>query len=166
MPVTRLPYISSGPAPVAPQGDDYAAQFAAAWLALLGDKAKGITSHPLCTLAAQRQADWLAVNDFTPNDPHRGANGSTANERLVATGFRLPRWMMAVDNVVESARREFGTPADAVHGLVAHNTHRDHMLFAGWWEKYGFCYYGVGAAEAVIDRGGWFYVCVTAPREA
>ncbi len=65
--------------------------FVGAWLALLGERAKAMRYDARLAAAAQQQAEWLAVHDFA-DDPHVGANGSTANERVAATGYRLPEW--------------------------------------------------------------------------
>ena len=143
------------------QADDKAQQFADAWMALVAKP--HITWHPLCTIAAQQQAQWLAHNDFTEGDPHRGMNGSYANERLARTGYKLPAWWNLQSNYVESAIRAWSDPAQAAHDLAHHDTHQDHMLMPGWYERWGFRHYGVGYAAAQLERKGYFFVCVTAP---
>lgn len=152
-----------------------AAQFAAAWLDLLGDKATTLHCHPIAVRAAQQQADWLAVNDFDQDDPHRGEGGSYANERVSWLGYRLPTWWTLKRNFVESAQRIFQGENEsdedfakrAAHDLANHDepesSHKEHMQFLGWWDRWGFRYWGVGAAVAQIERGGWFFVVVTLP---
>lgn len=146
------------------QGDanDLAAQFAAAWLALLGDDAEDMRHDERLALAAQTQAEYLAHNDFQP-DPHRGYLGSYANERIFYVGYDLPNFWPLQANNVESACRSWDTPAEAAAALTDHDTHRDHMRRLGWFRNH--IVWGVGAAQATIDRGGCFYVCVTAPEE-
>lgn len=151
-----------------------AQQFAAAWMALLGDKAQSLTCHPIATAAAQQQADWLAVHDFDKDDPHLGEGGSYANERLARLGYPLPFKDMQA-NYVESAQhitQREGESDDELatrgaHSLANHDergkSHKEHMQFLGdFWGR--FRHYGVGAAQAQFgERPSWFFVCVTLP---
>lgn len=161
--VTRLPFVGGNYA-IAGQAADPAQLFATAWMALLGDRARDKMWDERLAHAAYRQAEFLAHNDFVPGDPHRGHLGSTANQRVRATGYKLPAWM-GDGNVVESVIRSWDAPEQAAHDLAHHDTHREHMAFSNWWERWGFAYFGVGYAPAKIDRGGAFYVCCTGPME-
>lgn len=150
------------------QGDPFglnerAAVFAAIWQQRLGDTATRMRCDARLVKAAQGQADWLAAHDFDARDPHLGAGGSTANERVRATGYQLPSWWPEQDNNAESAIRSWGAPSQATDELMAHVTHYDHMHIEGWFVDH--VVWGVGAAAATIERGGVFYVVVTAPRE-
>ena len=130
--------------------------FVGAWLALLGERANAMRYDARLAAAAQEQADWLAANDFAA-DAHGGANGSTANERVRATGYRLPSYWPARGNQVESVTRSWDAPDEAARDLAAHDTHRDHVLGLGWFA--GHTQYGVGHAQT-------YYVLVTAPEES
>jgi len=107
--------------------------------------------------AAQRQADWLAANNFDPTNPHLGEGGITANERVRAEGYRLPEWYPVKGNMVESALHYFHDDVPhALAGLIAHSTHHDHMMCLNWFSDHTV--FGMG------DAGG-FFICVTAPKE-
>lgn len=133
--------------------DSPLALFVAAWLALLGDRAARMRYDVRLAQAAQAQADWLAVNDFA-GDPHAGANGSTANERVRAAGYRLPSYWPVRGNQVESVTRSWDAPDEAARDLAAHAGHRDHMLSLGWFA--GHTVWGCGQSAT-------YYVVVTAP---
>lgn len=150
-----LPRIAQSHA-VAGEGsaDSPLAVFTAAWLALYGDRAARMRYDSRLAQAAQTQAEWLAVNDFA-DDPHVGANGSTANERVRATGYPLPRWH-GNGNTVESVTRSWDDPAEAARDLAAHAGHRDHLLSIGWFA--GHTVWGIGQSAT-------YYVLVTAPEE-
>lgn len=152
---TYLPAIANEQ-PVAGQSDDVA-EFVRCWLQALGDKAKQMRFDSRLAAAAQRQADWLQAHDFTPGAPHLGENGITANERVSATGYRLPGWWPAKGNLVESATRSWDVDmAEIVGDLMNHATHYDHMHVINWYAQHTV--YGVGVA-------GTYFVVVTAPPE-
>lgn len=121
--------------------------------------------------AAQMQASWLAVHDFSEIDPHIGEYDLSANERVRGCGYHLPDAWPLHSNQVESAihiwRSEEETvgifSARALFNLANHDTHYAHMHAQGFW--YNSTVFGVGAAYARTDRGGWFFVAVTAPPE-
>ncbi len=136
--------------------DSPLAVFVAAWLALLGERAATMRYDVRLAQAAQAQADWLAVNDFA-GDPHAGANGSTANERVRAAGYRLPSYWPVRGNQVESVTRSWDDPAEAARDLAAHAGHRDHMLCQGWFAEHTV--WGCGHSAT-------YYVVVTAPEES
>jgi len=128
--------------------------FTAAWLALLGERAATMRYDARLAHAAQQQADWLAANDFDERDPHVGANGSTANQRVRAAGYRLPEHWPARGNQVESVTRSWDAPDEAARDLADHIPHRDHVLGLGWY------------AEHTVWGCGWqetYYVLITAP---
>ena len=129
--------------------------FTAAWLSLLGERASLMRYDARLAQAAQTQADWLAAHDFA-SDPHVGAGGSTANERVRATGYRLPSYWPARGNQVESVTRSWDAPDEAARDLAAHGPHRDHVLVQGWFA--GHTVWGVGHSAT-------YYVLVTAPPE-
>jgi hypothetical protein len=136
---------------------DPAMEFVRLWLQHLGDRAKLMLPDARLYVAAQRQADWLAVNDFNPANPHLGENGISANERVREARYRLPEWH-GNGNTVESATHDGNANMEeVVLGLMNHATHYDHMHCLGFWEPNYF--YGVGCA-------GTFFVVVTAPEEA
>jgi len=133
--------------------DSPLAVFAAAWLSLLGERAANMRYDVRLAQAAQAQAEWLAANDFA-GDPHAGAGGSTANERVRAAGYRLPSYWPVRGNQVESVTRSWDAPDEAARDLAAHAGHRDHMLSIGWFA--GHTVWGVGHSAT-------YYVVVTAP---
>jgi len=135
--------------------DSTLAVFTAAWLALYGDRASLMRYDSRLAQAAQTQADWLAINDFA-DDPHAGAGGSTANERVRAAGYTLPSYWPARGNQVESVTRSWDAPDEAARDLAAHAGHRDHMLSIGWFA--GHTVWGIGQSAT-------YYVLVTAPEE-
>lgn len=151
-----LPRISQSHA-IAGEGsaDSPLAVFTAAWLALLGERANAMRYDARLAAAAQGQADWLAANDFA-DDAHSGAGDSTANERVRATGYRLPSYWPARGNQVESVTRSWDAPDEAARDLAAHDTHRDHVLVQGWFAQHTV--WGVGQAAT-------YYVLVSAPEE-
>lgn len=132
-----------------------AARFAAWWLYRLGDKRDEMVCDSRLVQAAQQQANWLAANDFDEDDPHLGEGGSTPNQRVRATGYKLLDWHKN-GNTVESATRSWDEINEVVDDLMAHDTHHDHMWLKGFWRN--STVYGVG------NRGQYF-VCVTAPPE-
>lgn len=127
--------------------------FTAAWLSLLGDRAATMRYDARLAHAAQQQADWLAVNDFDERDPHVGAGGSTANQRVRAAGYPLPAWH-GNGNTVESVTRSWDAPDEAARDLAAHDTHHDHVLGLGWYAEHTV--WGIGQRAT-------YYVLVTAP---
>jgi len=133
--------------------DSPLAVFTAAWLALYGDRASLMRYDARLAAAAQGQADWLAANDFAA-DPHVGAGGSTANERVRAAGYRLPSYWPVRGNQVESVTRSWDAPDEAARDLAAHDAHRDHVLVQGWFA--GHTVWGVGHSAT-------YYVVVSAP---
>lgn len=135
--------------------DSPLAVFTAAWLALLGDRASLMRYDARLAQAAQAQADWLAANDFA-DDPHVGANGSTANERVRASGYTLPSYWPVRGNQCESVTRSWDAPDEAARDLASHAAHHDHVLGLGWYAEH--TQYGVGQAQT-------YYVLVTAPIE-
>lgn len=142
---------------------NYADVFAAAWVAFLGDVGRRMVRDARLDAAAQGQADWLAVHDFDRDNAHLGADGSTPNERVRATGYRLPDFWPTRGNQCESANHSWSEPAQSLIELATHDTHAEHMQVRGWWAH--STVYGVGAARASVGGGGWFVVAVTAPRE-
>ena len=139
---------------IAQSKPDDLAMFTSAWLGLYGERAKDMRYDARLAKAAQTQAEWLAVNDFV-EDPHIGANGSTANQRVRAAGYPLPRWY-GNGNTVESVTRSWDAPDEAATDLAAHAAHHDHMLSIGWFATHTV--YGIGHADT-------YYVVVTAPSE-
>ena len=131
--------------------------FTAAWLSLLGERASRMRYDSRLAQAAQQQADWLAANDFDERDPHVGANGSTANQRVREAGYSLPEHWPARGNQVESVTRSWDAPDEAARDLAAHAAHHDHVLGLGWFAEH--TQYGVGQAQT-------YYVLVTAPEES
>ena len=136
--------------------NERAAQFAAIWMQRLGDKASEMTCDSRLVLAAQTQADWLAMNDFDETNPHLGENGSSANARARAAGYRLPSWFGNANNVESVARDWNPDMAAVVDGLMAHDTHHAHMHVILDFSEH--VVYGIGS-EAT------YYVVVTAPTE-
>lgn len=152
-----LPRIAQAHA-VAGEGsaDSPLAVFVAAWLALLGERAATMRYDARLAQAAQQQAEWLAVHDFA-DDPHVGAGGSSANERVRAAGYRLPSYWPARGNQVESVTRSWDAPDEAARDLAAHDAHRDHVLGLGWFA--GHTVWGCGWQET-------YYVLISAPEES
>lgn len=132
-----------------------AAHFTYGWLPLLGDRVSRYRCDVRLVQAAQQQAEWLAVNDFEEDAPHLGEGGSTANQRVRATGYRLLGWHEN-GNTVESASHSGMTPEETAISLSNHDTHRDHMLSLNWYSDH--CVYGTGYAN-------YFYVHLIAPEE-
>lgn len=120
-----------------------AARFASSWLTLLGDRVHLYRCDRRLVVAAQRQAEWLAINDFEEGSPHNGEGGNTANQRVREAGYRLPTWQ-GNENTVESVTHTPREPEDAAVSLTNHDTHREHMLGLGWYED--SVVYGTGCA--------------------
>lgn len=135
--------------------DSPLAVFTAAWLSLLGERAATMRYDSRLAQAAQQQAAWLAAYDFA-DDAHDGAEGSTANERVRASGYTLPSYWPARGNQVESVTRSWDAPDEAARDLASHDTHRDHVLVQGWFSQHTV--WGIGHSAT-------YYVLVTAPIE-
>jgi hypothetical protein len=142
-----------------------ATSFAFQWLAYLGERAKLMKCDDRLVNAAQGQADFLAT--YLGDDPphHIGAGGSTANQRVRASGYKLPSGQ-GDDNTVESMTHVWLDPAtqmDRIVGdLMAHEGHHDHLWGIGFWEPNVF--YGVGFAKDT-ELGGWYFVIEICPPE-
>lgn len=165
MPRLILPFIAKAPdiagASYACGMSAKASEFNDAWLVVMGARASAMTCDERLTRAAQRQADWLAVHDFTKDHPHLGENGITANERARAEGYRLPPGHAARGNNIESALHYFGNHVTkSLAGLMTHDTHREHMFCLNGYSNNTV--YGMGAREAV---SGGFFVFVSSPPE-
>lgn len=134
--------------------------FAQTWMILLDDKSKDMFCDERLVRAAQKQAEFLADNDFQYPHPHLGENGSTANQRAEAEGYRLP-WRNDSNNI-ESAVHGWRGPEMSAISLATHDTHIPHMMRQGWFSNH--VVWGVGAAKSNLDTGE-FYVVVSAPIE-
>lgn len=133
-----------------------AEEFIAWWLYRLGNKRAQMRQDDRLMACAQRHAEYLAQRmDISPS-MHIGANGSTANERVRASGYKLPGYFLAKGNNVESCTYSHDPIPETVDDLMASPAHHDHMTVAGWFV--GHTVYGVGNADA-------YYVVVTAPVE-
>lgn len=100
--------------------------FAAAWLALHGERAARMRVDARLVQAAQDHAEYLAsrTGDQLKQSMHRGRGGSYSNQRVAATGYRLPSHWQLDANYVESCRRGYGEPGEQARKLAAHDTHR------------------------------------------
>lgn len=132
-----------------------AALFASWWMHYLGERAKLMSCDERLVRAAQKQADWLSLNDFEEGDPHVGEGGSTANQRVRIEGFPLPEWHKD-GNTVESAAHSWDDLPELVADLMAHDTHHDHLWGLKFYKDSVF--YGVGVTDT-------YFVVVSAPKE-
>lgn len=166
MHTVRLPLVyGSG---IAAQGNeggmvDAAVIFAMGWMGMLAADAEPMRCDERLVAAAQWQADWLAVNDFDPRDPHLGVDGLTANERVLMSGYALPGWWTRKANNVESVTRSWAGPQQAAIDLAHHYPHSEHLLRREEFREH--VVWGVGAAEAQLERKGTFFVAISAPVE-
>lgn len=158
-----LPQVYANDA-IAGQGEPHlmnaaALAFAVAWLGLLGERRARMRCDSRLVAAAQLHADYLAqrTGDALQMSMHRGEGGSFANERVAASGYRLPANYDAQANNVESCARNGADPATVAITLAAHEGHRQHMLGLGGFE--GHVVWGCGAA-------GDDYVILICPEEA
>lgn len=132
--------------------------FAAAWLALHGERAARMKPDARLIACAQDHAEYLASRqgEALKVSMHRGRGGSYSNQRVAATGYRLPSHWALDANYVESCRRGVGLPGEQARKLAAHAEHRDHMLGLGHFAD--FTVYGVGSCQQD-------YVCIRCPVE-
>ena len=133
-----------------------AATFAELWLRAMGDRGEAMRCNEKLVQAAQNHADYLAERDDNRVSMHVGRNGSTPNQRVRATGYRLPD-AHGDNNTVESACRTPRGPAQALRLLLDSKPHRAHLLREGFFA--GHVAFGVGYA------GPKWFVIVTAPPE-
>jgi hypothetical protein len=156
MPDLFLPSIHSGTSGV-PQADPVQT-FIAAWMHLLGERAKVMIRSDKLTHCAMQHANYLAHR--TPDEErysmHVGIGHSYPNDRVLDAGYRLPSYYLRGHNNVESCARNPDNPATVCISLAAHDTHYMHMHCLGGFEAH--IYYGVGYA-------GSDYVALTAPAE-
>lgn len=144
--------------------NERAKDFAEAWLMLLGDGAAPAGGERMFKMVcdtrlvqcAQLHAEYLAsrTGDQLLMSMHRGRDGSYANQRVLASGYKLPSDWPAQANYVESVARDGRDPGEVAISLAAHEGHRQHLLGIDGFE--GHVVYGVGAA-------GDDYVCVICP---
>lgn len=160
--VTYLPQVY-GQAAIAGQGEPHrmngaALAFAVAWLGLLHERRALMRCDSRLVAAAQLHAGYLnsRTGDALQMSMHRGEGGSFANERVLASGYRLPSYYEAQANNVESCARNGADPATVAITLAAHEGHRQHMLGLDGFE--GHVVWGVGCAGAD-------YVCLVCPEE-
>lgn len=132
--------------------------FALAWLGLLGERRELMDFDHRLAEAAQLHAAYLdsRTGDQLLLSMHRGRSGSYANERVWASGYRLPEDWNPQANMVESCARDGRDPATAAVSLAAHEGHRQHMLGENGFVDH--VVWGVGCA-------GDDYVCVICPPE-
>lgn len=117
-------------------------QFSQGWLGLLGERAKIMACDSRLVQCAQDHAIYLdsRVGDQLKITMHRGRDGSYANERVLAAGYRLP--YEPYKNQVESCARDWRDPAIVAVELANHDTHHDHMYGIGGFSV--LTVYGVG----------------------
>ncbi len=164
-----MPAIHAGAA-IAGQGEPSpmnrrAALFAAAWMALIGEKANRMVLDDRLCRCAQSHAEYLASR--TPEEiaarahvkaaMHMSRDGRMSNQRVIDAGYKLPDYYPRDRNNVESCARSENDPAQVAINLAAHDTHHDHMMLIG--DSFGRqTVWGVGCA-------GNDYVALTAPAE-
>lgn len=153
-----LPWVEGSPARMTAR----ACAFALAWVDIWGERASLMRCDLRLVRAAQGHATYLAARtpeqvaalDGIPHAMHMGSHGSFANERVLATGFRLPLFWLAAANNVESCTRSPFEPAQAAEELAAHAEHYDHMHGLGFFADHVL--WGCGSA-------GEDFVAITAP---
>jgi hypothetical protein len=133
-----------------------AVRFVYFWLSALGERRKDMGCDARLVRAAQRHADFLSSREDTTPSLHIGENGSSANERVRAEGYRLPDWFREVGNSVESCAVNNGQPQDAVERLLLSPSHRVHLLREGGFSEHRI--FGVGVTFP-------YYVVLSAPAE-
>lgn len=81
--------------------------------------------HPLLDLAAQRKANDMAQRDYFG---HTAPDGTTPNQLIRATGYRLPDYYPEQGNNCESLSSAGGTAEDILLSWVRSPRHSAHVF--------------------------------------
>ncbi len=118
--------------------------FTVMWLQELGDRRNRMRCDHRLVSAAQKHAEFLSSR--TPEQEklsmHIGRNGSYANERARAEGYKLPDYYDNDANNIESCYRGGTKPENVLHGFLNSPPHYNHIMGQGWFEDH--IVYGVG----------------------
>lgn len=171
MPTVFIPSIKKSGDVAAEGGEEHfgmnekAYQFSQGWLGLLGERAKIMVCDSRLVRCAQDHAIYL--DSRTPEEiaarahikaaMHISRDGTMANARVVAAGYRLPSHWPLNKNNVEDCARDWREPAIVAVELANHDTHHDHMYGIGGFSI--LTVYGVGNCN--LD-----FVIVICPPEA
>lgn len=101
----------------------------------------------LGVVAAEHSAEMVSRDYFS----HRSPSGSTAEMRIVTSGYVSPSARVAVGENVATAGGKLATPASVVRGWMLSPAHRANILTAGFRAS------GVGIALGMPrrDTSGW-----------
>lgn len=137
-----------------------ARQFVTAWMLALGERAAIMRQDDRLTNCARIHANYLANReDMTPS-MHIGANNSTPNQRLIASGYRPPSFWKPERNNCEACAVHHAGPVDALIMLLDSPTHRPILLGEKVSDWFWHLHTQWGLANAAA-----FYVLICAPPE-
>jgi hypothetical protein len=142
-----------------------AREFVALWMQALGDRAAMMREDARLTLCASEHAIYLANrSDMTPS-MHIGRNNSTPNERLAASGYKMPDWWSLDRNNCEACSVHHGderisSPLGALELMIDSPAHRPLVLGERVNDWFWHLHTVWGAGNA-----GPFYVLVVCTEE-
>lgn len=133
---TYAPFIANEqPAPAGQS--DAAAEFVRLWLDVLPPERRALVradsrlmrcAEQHAQYLASRTPEEIAERAHVPNATHYGRDWSTPNERVRASGYRLPREYPEKGNHVESNATTCVDAKQALAVLLKSDSHRPHLL--------------------------------------
>jgi hypothetical protein len=161
MPVTFLPQVHGNPDVIQGQSDN-AQTFIDAWLARLGERAKLMQPDLRLMRCAQEHATWLAQRqgEEMQKSLHIGKDNSTSNQRVAASGYKLPGFWDLANNNCEACAVHHDGPVEALQLLLDSPAHRPLVLGekVSDWFWHHHVTWGLGVTPP-------FYVLICAPPE-
>jgi hypothetical protein len=126
---TYLPTVHGNPEVIQGQSDN-AQLFIDAWMAALGDRASIMRQDSRLTSCAQRHATYLAQRqgEDMQKSMHLGEGGSTANQRVQASGYKIPSFWSLENNNCEACAVHHDGPIEALALLIGSPAHRPLVL--------------------------------------